>query len=81
MRIDELSPASYNPREITDDGLSGLRKALYVFGDLSGITFNEKTGNLICAHQRKKALQQLRSQWAQRGFFGLLAVERLSGED
>jgi hypothetical protein len=33
------------------------------------------------ASDTKKALQQLRSQWVQRGFFGLLAVERLSGED
>ena len=56
MKIKDLKPAAYNPRKITDEQLERLKKALYEFGDLSGIVFNRKTGNLLGGHQRLKCL-------------------------
>lgn len=56
MKLSDLKPAGYNPRIITDEQLSRLKKALHEFGDLSGIVFNRKTGNLVGGHQRLKCL-------------------------
>jgi len=54
--LNDLQGADYNPRTITDEARDGLRRSLYVFGDLSGVTYNRATGRLICAHQRKREL-------------------------
>lgn len=49
-----------NPREISDEGLAGLQNSLDRFGDLSGIVFNKRTGELVCGHQR---MSQIRAKW------------------
>ena len=54
MKINDLKPASYNPRKITDEKLEMLKKSLTEFGDLSGIVYNRRTGTLIGGHQRLK---------------------------
>ena len=56
ISITDLKPAGYNPRKITDEQLKRLKKSLQEFGDLSGIVFNCRTGNLIGGHQRIKCL-------------------------
>lgn len=56
MKISDLKPAEYNPRKISKDQERKLGIAMKSFGDLSGIIFNRKTGNLICGHQRLKHL-------------------------
>lgn len=56
MKIEDLKAAEYNPRQITDKRLEMLNKAMYEFGDLSGIVFNRRTGTLIGGHQRVKNL-------------------------
>lgn len=56
MKLSDLKPAGYNPRIITDEQLERLKKALHEFGDLSGIVYNRKTGNLVGGHQRLKCL-------------------------
>ena len=56
-KLSDLKPADYNPRTIKDKALEGLKYSIEEFGDISGITFNIRTGNLVCAHQRKKALE------------------------
>jgi DNA modification methylase len=56
MKVSDLTPASYNPRTITDEKLMMLGKAMQEFGDLSGIIFNIRTGRLIGGHQRIKHL-------------------------
>jgi hypothetical protein len=43
-----------NPRTRTDERLSALRNALAEFGDLGGIVFNRKSGQLVGGHQRTK---------------------------
>lgn len=52
--IADLKRAEYNPRSISDWGLEQLRKMMMKFGDLSGITVNVRTGNLVGGHQRTK---------------------------
>jgi len=48
----DLKAASYNPRSITDRQLDAMVKSYMKFGDLSGITMNVRTGNLVGGHQR-----------------------------
>jgi hypothetical protein len=52
----DLRPAPYNPRMIADDRLVMLGDAMRAFGDLGGVVFNLKTGNLVGGHQRLKHL-------------------------
>lgn len=58
MKISELTAAPYNPRKIEKDALEGLKASLHSFGDISGIVFNRKTGNLVAGHQRVRALTE-----------------------
>jgi DNA modification methylase len=53
----DLKPSSYNPRTIAGNNLKGLALSLEIFGDLSGIVWNKKTGKLISGHQRQKAIK------------------------
>lgn len=57
--LESLADAAYNPRFISDEARAGLRRSLWVFGDLSGVVYNRATGRLICAHQRKRELAAL----------------------
>lgn len=54
MKVNDLKPAAYNPRKITDAQLARLKKSLEEFGDLSGTVFNVRTQTLIGGHQRGK---------------------------
>ncbi len=54
MNVEKLKPAGYNPRKISEDQLRALTKSLKEYGDLSGIVFNKRTGNLVGGHQRTK---------------------------
>lgn len=57
--ISELSADPGNPRDIQADAAAGLGVSLRKFGDISGITFNRKTGELATGHQRVEKLKQL----------------------
>jgi len=52
-----------NPRKITEESASGLRASLKRFGDLSGIVFNRRTGELVTGHQR---MAQIREEYGDR---------------
>ena len=58
-RIEDLAAHERNPRTITDEALGGLKVSLSEYGDLSGLTWNARTGRLVCGHQRLKALTAL----------------------
>ncbi|MDQ7818847.1 MAG: hypothetical protein RDU14_17600 [Melioribacteraceae bacterium] len=58
MKLSDLKEAPYNPRDISEEALKGLSTSIGEFGDLSGIVFNERTGNLVAGHQRIKALKE-----------------------
>jgi DNA modification methylase len=59
VNLADLSPAPYNPRRISDEAAAGLARSLDEFGDISGITFNRRTGRLVTGHQR---VDQLRAR-------------------
>lgn len=56
--VEDLRPASYNPREIDAASFEALEQSLGEFGDISGITWNLRTGSLVTGHQRVKALRE-----------------------
>lgn len=58
-KLTDLSAADYNPRQISDRASSGLSASLDEFGDISGITFNLRSGNLVAGHQRINSLVSL----------------------
>jgi len=59
----ELVGDGANPRRISDDAAEGLKKSLARFGDLSGIVFNQRTGELVTGHQR---MAQVRAEYGER---------------
>jgi len=54
--VSDLSPAQYNPRKISQKRHDQLKKSMSKFGDLSGITYNIRTGRLVGGHQRIKQI-------------------------
>lgn len=60
MKVKDLKSSDYNPRKMSEKKLSMLGKSMKEFGDLSGIVFNRRTGNLIGGHQR---IKHLRPEW------------------
>jgi hypothetical protein len=56
--LDSLQYAVYNPRDISEHDFKSLKRSMAEFGDLSGITKNNTTGNLVGGHQRVKAFNQ-----------------------
>lgn len=53
-RVADLKPADYNPRKMTPEEHEALAASMDLFGDLSGVVFNRRTGNLVGAHQRRE---------------------------
>lgn len=56
MKIRDLKANIKNPRKITDKNRERLRQAYLKHGDLGGIVFNRRTGNLVGGHQRSSVL-------------------------
>ena len=56
--MNDLKPAPYNPRKISDMAGEKLWRSLSEFGDISGITWNERTGHLVTGHQRVERLKR-----------------------
>lgn len=48
-----------NPRTISEQSQKHLRESLRRFGDLGGIVFNKRTGQLVAGHQRLEQLREL----------------------
>lgn len=56
MQLKDLLSNPKNPRTITPEKITMLKKSLTEFGDLSGIVFNRQTKHLVGGHQRKESL-------------------------
>lgn len=54
----DLKADPINPRKIDKDELAGLAVSMDRFGDLSGITFNVRTGELVAGHQRLRNIRE-----------------------
>lgn len=59
MELKDLVASPVNPRRIEKDARDRLRKSLEEFGDLSGITFNVRTGRLVSGHQRMSLIREI----------------------
>jgi len=59
IQINEVNPASYNPREISHHAFTALCESLKKFGLQQPLIINEKTNTLISGHQRLKAAEAL----------------------
>jgi DNA modification methylase len=59
---DQLKPADYNPRKIESYAAEGLSNSLKEFGDISGIVWNKRTGNVVAGHQRLDQLKKMGAQ-------------------
>lgn len=70
MNLSDLKPAPYNPRSIKPENAKALEFSLAEFGDISGITWNRRTGHLVSGHQR---LDQLKKRYG--GALELIEVD------
>ena len=52
LTIDDLRADKQNPRKINNRAKKGLAASMREYGDISGITYNTRTGELVCGHQR-----------------------------
>ena len=59
MKLDDLKPADYNPRSMTDRAREGLRASLERFGCVQHIVWNRRTKRVVGGHQRLTALLDL----------------------
>lgn len=53
----DLRAAEYNPRVMADEAGSGLSVSMSHFGDISGITWNSRSGCIVSGHQRVERLE------------------------
>jgi hypothetical protein len=56
VKLSDLTPNPQNPRKISDEQLTRLKKSMQAFGDISGFVWNRETKRLVGAHQRKKCM-------------------------
>ena len=57
INMADLKPAPYNPRDISNEALSGLRHSLEKFGYVDLLVVNKRNMRIISGHQRYKILQ------------------------
>ncbi len=56
MKVADLTPASYNPRKISDGAMKGLTASVERFGLVQPIVWNRRTERVVGGHQRLKVL-------------------------
>jgi hypothetical protein len=56
IKPEDLTPASYNPRQMDTESRKGLEASMKQFDDISGITWNKTTGNIVTGHHRWETL-------------------------
>jgi ParB-like chromosome segregation protein Spo0J len=64
VKLDDLVPAEYNPREIKSENFEALKASLREFGLVEPLIKNPNTGNMVGGHQRLRALKELREEGA-----------------
>lgn len=58
VKVEDLDPADYNPREIRESALAGLKKSVETFGLPQAIVWNKRTRQMVGGHQRRKTLPE-----------------------
>lgn len=59
INISSISPASYNPRKITEQQFERLRESISELGFIMPILVNKKNNTIIAGHQRTKAAKAI----------------------
>lgn len=54
----KITKSSYNPRTFSKENRKALKKSIEEFSDISGITINEKTGNIVSGNHRWEELNE-----------------------
>jgi len=57
LTLQNLLADPRNPRAITAEAADGLRASVSTFGDIAGLTWNQRTGQMVAGHQRLNALK------------------------
>jgi DNA modification methylase len=57
VSMSAIKPAEYNPREISDEALMGLKKSLEKFGIVDLMVINKRNMRIVSGHQRYKVLK------------------------
>ncbi len=57
-KVEDLIPAPYNPRKISERAKAGLSFSIERFGYVEPIIWNERTGHVIGGHQRLTILKE-----------------------
>lgn len=58
VSLSSLKPAEYNPRQIDDKSMAGLKASLEKFGVVQEVVANKRTRTIVGGHQRVRALQE-----------------------
>ena len=61
--LENIKPASYNPRLLNDDAFVKLQESIKMFGMCKPIVIN-KNGTIVAGHQRTKTLKELGIKYA-----------------
>lgn len=59
VKLSEIQPAPYNPRDISPEALAGLRHSLEKFGLVDLLVVNRRNMRIISGHQRYKILEEV----------------------
>jgi hypothetical protein len=85
MDINKIRKAPYNPRKMSAASKKALKKSLDEFEDISGITINERSGNIVGGNHRWELLvkkfgrENLSTQELSEGFYLLKANNKSTG--
>ena len=58
IKVEDIVPADYNPRKISDDELGRLETSIKEFGFVDPIIINLKNNRIVGGHQRFKIIQK-----------------------
>lgn len=58
IKVEDIVPAEYNPRKISDDELGKLEKSINEFGFVDPIIINLKNNRIVGGHQRFKIIKK-----------------------
>lgn len=57
IKLDQIKPASYNPRQISESGFENLKASLKCLGVVKPIIVHAENNVIVAGHQRTKAMQ------------------------
>ena len=59
IKLRDIKPDHENPRKMDEESSKTLSRSIKDFEDISGITWNRKTGELVCGHRRFKEIEEI----------------------